>query len=116
MMMASPFSGGFGGGNFNGGFGYPQVGALGKKRSLGGDQATFGQRGILDLFEHVSTTIEDLTKKYSNHSPNAQHANNMKRVKPNESASTGQAQANFKPATTGSSEETNLNNNVGVSS
>lgn len=59
MMMASPF-GGFGGG-FNNNFGYPQAG-LSKKRSLG-DQ--LGRAGFYDILEHVSSTIDDLSKKYS---------------------------------------------------
>lgn len=65
MMMASPFGGGgaFGGYN-NGAFGYPQVGALSKKRSLA-DQYT-GQRGLIDILENVSSTIEELSKKYGN--------------------------------------------------
>lgn len=63
MMMASPFGGGGFGGYGGGGFGYPQVGALSKKRSLA-DQ--FGsQRGLVDIMEHVSSTIEELSKKYS---------------------------------------------------
>lgn len=59
MMMASPF-GGFGGG-FNNNFGYPQAG-LNKKRSLG-DQLSRG--AFYDILEHVSSTIDDLSKKYS---------------------------------------------------
>lgn len=68
MMMASPFGGGFGGG-YNGGFGYPQVGALNRKRSLneqGGARLAGGNGGsLIDLIEHVSSTIDELTKKYS---------------------------------------------------
>lgn len=78
MMIASPFSGGFGGG-YNNGFGYPQVGALNKKRSLS-DQ--FGQRGLVDLIEHVSSSIEEMTRKYSNQqAPNGQPQSNQKRAK-----------------------------------
>lgn len=63
MMIASPFSGGAGFGAYNNGpFGYPQVGALNKKRSLAD---SFGQRGLMDLIEHVTTSIEEMTKKYS---------------------------------------------------
>lgn len=63
MMMASPFGGGgaFGGGYGNA-FGYPQVGALSKRRSLDQHQH---QRGLIELIEHVSTTIEDLSRKYA---------------------------------------------------
>lgn len=63
MMMASPFGGGpFGGGGYQN-YGYPQVG-LNKRRSL--DQASGGgSRGIIELIEHVSSTIEDLSRKYS---------------------------------------------------
>lgn len=63
MMMASPFGGGFGGGYQNG-FGYPQVGALKKKRASF-DRDQFNQMGLIDLIEHVSSSIEELTKKYS---------------------------------------------------
>lgn len=65
MMMASPFGGGaFGGGGFQNYGGYPQVGTLNKRRSL--DQLTQGShRGIIELIEHVSSTIEDLSRKYS---------------------------------------------------
>lgn len=59
MMMASPF-GGFGAG-FGNNFGYPQAG-LNKKRSLG-DQLS--RSSFYDILEHVSSTIDDLSKKYS---------------------------------------------------
>lgn len=59
MMMASPFGGGFGGGFQSGPFGYPQVGGLNKKRSL--DQS----KGILDMIENFSSTLEDLSRKYN---------------------------------------------------
>ena len=64
MMIASPFGGGGGpfGGGYQNGFGYPQVGALSKRRSLDQHQQ---QRGLIELIEHVSTTIEDLSRKYS---------------------------------------------------
>lgn len=68
MMVASPFSGAAFGG-YNNGFGYPQVGALSKKRSLG-DQ--FGQRGIIDMIEQASSTFEELAKKFSNSASNSQ--------------------------------------------
>lgn len=64
MMMASPFGGGFGGGFNNGPFGYPQVGALNKKRSLNDNSQH--QRGILEMIENFSSTVEELTKKYAN--------------------------------------------------
>lgn len=67
MMMASPFSGGLGG--YNGGFGYPQVGALSKKRSLT-DQFG-GQRSLVDLIENVSSTIDEFARKYSTNSASA---------------------------------------------
>lgn len=67
MMMASPFGGGFGGGGYQSPFGYPQVGALNKRRSLDGNQ-----RGIIELIEHFSSTLEDLSRKYSNGSPQQQ--------------------------------------------
>lgn len=69
MMMASPFGAGFGGGYQN--LGYPQVGALNKRRSLDSTTLFGNQRGLIDLVEHVSTTIEELTKKYSNPSVTA---------------------------------------------
>lgn len=68
MMIASPFSGAgaFGGGGFNNGnFGYPPVGGLNKKRSLSGNGEQFGQHNLVDLMENVSTTIEELVKKYT---------------------------------------------------
>lgn len=63
MMMASPFGGGglFSGG-YQGGFGYPQVGALNKRRSLDQQQQ---RRGLIELIDHVSRTIEDLSRNYS---------------------------------------------------
>lgn len=67
MMIASPFSGaGFGGGGgFNGGFGYPQAAGLNKKRSLSNNADQLSQRGLIDLMEHVTSTIEELARKYS---------------------------------------------------
>jgi len=60
MMVASPFGGAFGGAGYQGPFGYPQVGALSKKRSVDGNQ-----RGIIELIENFSSTIEELSRKYS---------------------------------------------------
>lgn len=63
MMVASPFGGGgnlYGG--YNGGqYGYPQ--ALGKKRSLLTDH--LASKGFNEILEHVSSTIDELTRKYS---------------------------------------------------
>lgn len=72
MMMASPF-GGAAGGPFGGGgyqnFGYPQANLLSKRRSLDSSplhQNLGGaQRGLIELIEHVSSTIEDLSRHYN---------------------------------------------------
>jgi hypothetical protein len=84
MMMASPFGGGpFGAGGYQN-YGYPQLG-LNKRRSL--DQMNAGgSRGILELIEHVSSTIEDLSRKYSGGNAQQQQASGA-------TAATGQQQA-----------------------
>ena len=84
MMMASPFGGagvfGGGGGFPNYGGGYPQVGAaLSKKRSLEPQINVGGQqRSFIDLIEHVSSTIESLTRTYA---PPGNAAQQNKRAK-----------------------------------
>jgi len=111
MMIASPFSGGFGG--YGNQFGYPQVGALNKKRSLA-DQ--FGQKGLVDLIEHVSTTIDELTRKYSNPSSTGQTQRRAKGLNShlaNEPQISPSTPTNHKPANGG---ETNGANNGGSNS
>lgn len=112
MMMASPFSGGFGG--YNGGFGYPQVGSLNKKRSLA-DQIG-GRNGLVDLIEHVSSTIDELTKKYAN-PPNGHQNKRAKSLNypstietqsPSSSSPSSPQPANHKPASTGEENSNNL--------
>lgn len=110
MMIASPFSGGLGGGGFNGGFGYPQVGALNKKRSLG---EQFGQRGLIDLIEHVSSSIEELTKKYS---PQPSGINKRAKSLNSPSAANESQPANHKPITSTTNEETANGNSLSNSS
>lgn len=137
MMIASPFSGGAGFGAYNNGpFGYPQVGAMNKKRSLAD---SFGQRGLIDLIEHVSSSIEEMARKYSP-STNSGGGNsgqfnkrakamNLQLQQPNESASQTQSQqqVNHKPVgsaqtasgtiiSSSTNEESNSNNNLSGSS
>lgn len=125
MMIATPFGGGGGpfGGGYGGNFGYPQT--LSRKRSLQGDQFG-GTRGLIELVEHVSTAIEDLTKKYA--SPNGSFAttNNRQRSPKQQTASSTattstaaaaaaneQQTANHKPQT--ASDEQLLANNIASS-
>lgn len=110
MMMASPFGGGGFGGGFNGGsFGYPQ--ALNKKRSVN-DQH---QRGLLDLFEHVSSSIEEISKKYNLNSPHQAGSSSNGKLRTAKSMnSSQQQQASEAPAnhrSSGSSEDTGGANN-----
>lgn len=80
MMFASPFGGPGGAGGLygynNGGqFGYPQAaaalravaaaGATAKKRSLNSPPSLDQPRVWQELLDHVSTTIDELSKKYS---------------------------------------------------
>lgn len=140
MMIASPFSGGAGFGAYNNGpFGYPQAGALNKKRSLAD---SFGQRGLIDLIEHVTTSIEEMTRKYSPSNGGANNSGQLnKRTKalnlqqlqqPDELApsqaqsQTLQQQVNHKPVAStqtasgtiisNSNEELNSSNNLSGSS
>lgn len=114
MMMASPFTGGLGG--YNNGFGYPQVGALSKKRSLA-DQFG-GQRGLIDIIENVSTTIDELTRKYSTNSATNNGQQSNKRAKSLLSSPANEQPlvmppVNHRPSTTNTEEPTNHNNLVG---
>lgn len=98
MMMASPFGGGaFGGGGYQN-YGYPQVG-LNKRRSV--DQMAGGSRGIIELIEHVSSTIEDLSRKYSTNGgqPAAQQANKRSKALNGGRGSSATAAANNQQAT-----------------
>lgn len=123
MMMASPFGGGgaFGGyGGGNGPFGYPQVGALSKKRSLadqltgGAGQLRGGNGGLIDILENVSTTIEELSRKY-NAMPNKQQAAAaaQKRSKSLLNEMDSAAPANHKPAPSSPSNMVDENNTTG---
>lgn len=136
MMIASPFSGGAGFGAYNNGpFGYPQVSAMNKKRSLAD---SFGQRGLIDLIEHVSSSIEEMARKYSPSTTGSGNsgqfnkrakAMNLQPQQPNESASQTQSQqqVNHKPVglaqtasgtiiSSSTNEESNSNNNLSGSS
>lgn len=65
MMIASPFSGtgGLYGGGFNGGqYGYPQ--GLSRKRSLFSTDG-LASKGFQEILDHVSTTIDELARKYT---------------------------------------------------
>lgn len=130
MMLASPFGGG-GIGPFGGGaggfqnFGYPQ---MARKRSL--DQTSgLGQRGLVDLIEHVSSTIEELARKYGHTSQATAGGQQHKRAKSlnspqvNESpaaavaaaAATATATTSNQPANHKPSDEMgniNINNNI----
>lgn len=88
-MMIAPNLSGFG--QYGGGpFGYPgQVGA--RKRSLV-DQLS-SQKGIAELFDQVSSSIEELTKKFNPTTNNAS-ANSMKRAKSLSSPNAKEATAN----------------------
>lgn len=102
MMFTSPFGGasGFGGYGGAGGFGYPQLGALNKKRSLNGGDL-FGSRSIIDLVEHVSTAIDEFSKRY----PTASHATSSKRAKSLNTDQVNAQPANHKQATSATNED-----------
>lgn len=129
MMFASPFGGGLGGlsgfGGANGaGFGafqqggqfggYPQAAAAlraARKRSLtsggaaaGGDNGSAGSIVWQELLDHVSTTIDELSRKYS---PQQAALNAKQQGKSNNLATM---------TTTASAAKNNNNQQVGVSS
>lgn len=105
MMMASPFGGGgaFGGYNNGGAFGYPQQ--LSKKRSLA-DQLSNqrGGGGLIEILENVSTTIEELSRKYNGGGSKLQQAAGQKQR--NAKSLLGEmdlSPSNHKPAASGNS-------------
>lgn len=106
MMFASPFggAGGFGSYGGAGGFGYPQLGSLSKKRSLNGD--LFGSRNLIDLVEHVTTAIDEFSRRY----PNAAISSHHKRGKSLNTDQVNAQPANHKQAPTNSA-DANLSRN-----
>lgn len=105
MMFASPFggAGGFGSYGGAGGFGYPQLGSLNKKRSFNGD--LFGSRSLIDLVEHVSTAIDEFSRRY----PNAA-SSHQKRAKSLNTDQTNPQPTNHKQVSVSSNnDEANLN-------
>lgn len=111
MMFASPFGGasGFGGYGGAGGFGYPQLGALNKKRSLGGGDL-FGSRSIIDMVEYVTTAIDEFSKRYP-----AANGLSSKRAKSLNTDQTNGQPTNHKQSTSAMNENSTEPNRVGGS-
>lgn len=103
MMVASPFSGANVYGYNGGQFGYPQT--L-KKRSLFADQ--LASKSFNDILDHVSSTIDELSRKYSIPGLN-QFSSGKRTAKASNSSpsseSTIQSQASAPPTESVSSDE-----------